>query len=281
MIKKILPLCIFLAASLMGYTQEADTSASLFVRVMIIPFNPQDYLSDADQQLAEYNQLSVEQVRERFRYGLEASLNARILSDDKFDTQRFVSDDEELNEDLKQIYYGYGLKYEKPKVPVLEDDQRAKKSFGEKLAALFRDDSPSPDALDEVNLGEVYASTPEDEYLNVHLASQRMLPELAEKYDVDFFVFLNMFEVKTDYETCLDRATNNFRREFTVHFSIFDAKGRQVYGNAARLYTDSNTLDMTEIVSRYIPKLTAFIYEQIPRNPRVKYRKSKPLTADE
>jgi len=55
-----------------------------------------------------------------------------------------------------------------------------------------------------------------------------------------------------------------------VHFSIFNKKGKQIYGNAVTLFTASNSRDMTEIISKYVPKLCGFIADQVPSRIKVK-----------
>ena len=253
------------------YQSNGDTVSERPVRIMIIPLNPTYYLSDADQQLSEYNHVSSKQIRDWFRSGLEANVNAGIITNDEYQTQRFIdADNEDLQNDLHQIYYGYGLAYEKALLPNIVEGEVEHKSVSDIITDLFKQDDSNRSASDKHNLGEVYPSDQGDQYLNIKLHNPRMLSDLAEKYQVDMFVFINQFEVKTNYETCLDRATNNFERQFTVHFSIFNKKGKQIYGNSATLYTDSNSRDMTEIISHYLPKLCGYISDQVPARIKVK-----------
>ncbi|HXA00773.1 MAG TPA: hypothetical protein VNW99_02225 [Cytophagaceae bacterium] len=84
------------------------------------------------------------------------------------------------------------------------------------------------------------------------------------KYSIDYYIFINQFEVKTNYENCLDRAAQNYERTFTTHFSIFDANGKQVAGDKFKTHYNSNSNYIFQIVADNCPKIAERILAELP-----------------
>ncbi len=102
-------------------------------RILLIPFNPDYYLSDADPDIAKHSNKDLTEVRKEFQAGLNLHLHARIVSYTSFDSRSLLRVEEEVSEedDLYQIYQGVGYRSAKPKSPVLETGpaEEAKKGF--------------------------------------------------------------------------------------------------------------------------------------------------------
>jgi len=91
-----------------------------------------------------------------------------------------------------------------------------------------------------------------------------LLRMLSEKYGTDLFVFLNQFEIKTNYNDCLDLALKIYRRQFKVHYSIYDGNGKQLYGDVAVVDFPSNTNDTSEIIKENFQKIADAIVQHVP-----------------
>jgi hypothetical protein len=68
-------------------------------------------------------------------------------------------------------------------------------------------------------------------------------------------VVLTQFEIKTHYNECIDIANRVFRREFLMHFSVFDAQGNQTGGTAVSYDADSNINSINKITASVFPEL--------------------------
>lgn len=106
--------------------------------------------------------------------------------------------------------------------------------------SIFKENS-SPD----------YASS----YMNVSLSKPVLFKELSAEYQADYFVVLTQFEIKTHYNECIDISNRIFRREFLVHFSVFDAEGRQTGGTAVSHDTGSDINSVNKIAYSVFPEL--------------------------
>lgn len=229
--------------------------------VMIIPFNPDMYFSDSDQDLAKYNQKSIPEVRKMFRYGLSINLNARIMKE--HNSRSMISDSaKDAKQDLARIYNSIGYFQDKAKsVQVEEEMEDNNKGLINKTKGLFskkKDDKQSSDK--DAEKGDDYKK-----YMNVKIKNPELLPYLSDKYGTEIFVFINQFNLKTNYEHCLDRATNTFEREVLVHFSIFDKDGNQLAGDIASVYFPSNTNDMMDIMRNNFPPISDFLARNLPQ----------------
>lgn len=234
--------------------------------VMVIPFDPGMYFSDSDQMLAEYNRKTIPEVRKQFRYGLNANLSAQILS--SHGSRSMLQDTtKDVQEDLYTIYKNITYFNDKSSGPQVLQPGEKPANKGGGVAGLFKkksdkDQSNSNSAL----MPEKHES---QDYINVKIHSKEMMTYLSEKYNTDVFLFINQFNLVTNYEHCLDRANNVFDREILVHYSVFDANGKQLSGDVAKVHFPSNSNNIAEVMKANFPELSKNIYASLPNGSKV------------
>jgi LysM repeat protein len=228
-------------------------------QVLVIPFDPYLYFSDADDEIAAKSKMPRTKVRDVFRRRLNALLEAPgyemvyLLGGRAKDT---LSD---LNKIYSSVTYNYQNAIENPNYkPVVTPGDEAKnnKTWLEK----------QKDKLTNVTKDSKY-DVPEDHgnYFGVKIRSpQDFFSYFSAKYSIDYYIFINQFEVKTNYENCLDRAAQNYERTFTTHFSIFDANGKQVAGDKFKTHYNSNSNYIFQIVADNCPKIAERILAELP-----------------
>lgn len=232
-------------------------------RVLVVPFNPDYYFSDADLMLAKHNNKNQPEIKDLFRYGLDVNLRARIISSN-MEAQGFMSNrqlDEE--KDIYHIYRGIGYKMDRPNTAYFKDDIKKESRISSFLKRINKKEPNSSLGIDPISKGQVVAGTGEQKYLNVVIHDPEMLVYLANKYNVDLFLFINQFEVVSHYEHCLDRATGNYSREIKIHFSIFDSAADQIYGNYVSIFNDSKLIDIDEIIQKNFPLIADYMANRI------------------
>lgn len=229
--------------------------------VMIIPFDPDMYFSDSDEMLAKYNKKNVKEVRTLFRYGLNINLNARIMT--QYKTTNLLSDSSSnaLN-DLALIYKSIAYYGDEP-MPV--EDLTAKEEAPKK-AGFFQ---KSQDGKAQQNNKQQDLKMPK-KYINVKIQNKELLSYLSEKYGVDLFLFCNQFNLETNYQHCLDRATNTFQRELMVHYSLFDKNGKQLAGGITQANFPSNSNDIMSIMKTNFPQLSEQMATRLPGAPPIR-----------
>ncbi|GIV33125.1 MAG: hypothetical protein KatS3mg031_0660 [Chitinophagales bacterium] len=256
-----------------GFLVSAQQYGASSPKVMIIPFDPYLYFSDADEQLAKYNNKSIKEVRTLFRYGLNINVNAKILA--LYETRPLLTDTAKgASEDLYNIYknisYFKDNSMPSPEMKKEMEAQSRKKGF-----RIFSAPEESTEAHTSSRLK--LPDEKQKEYINVKIHNNAMLQYLRKKYGTDLFVFINQFDLVTNYEHCLDRATNTFERDIKVHFSIFDYTGKQLAGDVAIVHFPSSTNDITEIMKNNFPVISEYLTGNLPKN----YKANQPTRPSE
>ena len=213
-------------------------------RVMIIPFNDFYYLSDADPELAKVNHKNADEVSTLFRYGITNNIATRVIS--SYDTYNILTDTTvQSRSDLDRIYSSIQYKYQKP-INADTDGESGSEIFQQDIFGIKKEEEKS---------GSHKKDNPDDnkKFMNAVVKDDGLFSYLQEKYDVNLFVFINQFELKTNWENCLDLATNNFEREIIVHFTIYDAQGKILKGDAASVIFPSAEKSFDQIIGVQFP----------------------------
>ncbi|MDX5437462.1 MAG: LysM peptidoglycan-binding domain-containing protein [Pontibacter sp.] len=226
-------------------------------RVLVIPFDPYLYFSDADEEIAQKSNIPRQNVRHVFRNRLNA-----MLAPEGYETIHLLGgvyrdSVSELSRLYKSLSYGYQdnkqSKYNRQPVEKEESGgaldwvQRQKEKLG-----LEKEEQPLPVSQDPTKHFGVTVKDPEFySYFN-------------KQYGIDYYVFINQFEVKTVYENCLDRAALNYERDFLVHYSIYNNKGELVSGNKVKIEYMSNMNDVQRIVSDNMPTMAKRVLSDLP-----------------
>jgi hypothetical protein len=250
-------LYLFLLLVFFGF-HSATAQKTDHPKVMIIPFDPDMYFNDSDQMLAEYNKKSIKDIRTMFRYGFNVNLNAKIMSE--YDTKPLLTDSTKgAMDDLYAIYKG--ISYFKDKsIPQpgtqSQSGQPVTKTSFIKKRQTGNDQLKSK--LTETDKDGLHT------YMNVKIFDVKMLEFLQQKYGCDMFVFINQFNMVTNYATCLDRSTNTFEREIGIHYSVFDVTGKQLAGDVAIVKFPSNSNDIMTIMKENFPIISQHLTQNLP-----------------
>jgi hypothetical protein len=242
-----------------GQLLAADSSK--VHKVMIIPFDQNNYFSDADPELAEKNEQQVTDISRLFRYGLNYNISARVISSNP--AHNILTDTTVASaEDLRMIYASVKYQFEKP-MDVTKADTVAKQIVTPDL--FGNGGTPEPEEKRE----KVFKKKDEAEevknekYLNAVVTHPEIFPNLQKKYGTDLFLFINQFELVTNYNNCLDRSANFFERKVVVHYSIYDVTGKQLQGGAHTVTFSSGQTNVDEIIATQFPIIAEYLSNTI------------------
>jgi len=234
-------------------------------QILVVPFDPYLYFSDADDEIAAKSNMHRTKVREVFRKRLNALLMAP-----GYETIHLVGgQNKDTLTDLNKIYSSVNYNYQTAITnPNSVEAQQAKASAAtttSKKSGNWMKNTVGSITGNSSDPTTQY-STPEDngKYFGVNVRNPDFFNYFNEKYSIDYYIFINQFEVKTNYQNCLDRAALNYERTFTVHYSIFDANGKQIAGDKFKVHYNSNNCYVYQIVSDNVPKMAQKIINQLP-----------------
>ena len=246
----------------MGTPYTYDSSRK---QILVVPFDPYLYFSDADDEIAGKSNMQRTKVREVFRKRLNTLLKApgyetiHLLGGSNSDSLT------DLNKIYSSVSYNYQAAINNPNSIEAKQAQTsaatstttAKK--GNWMKNTVGSITGSQEPVSQYN-------TPADngKYFGVSVKNPDFFKYFDEKYSIDYYIFINQFEVKTNYENCLDRAALNYERTFTVHYSIFDKTGKQIAGDKFKVHYNSNNCYVYQIASDNVPKMAQKIINQLP-----------------
>ncbi len=127
---------------------------------------------------------------------------------------------------------------------------------------------------DKISTPNTFATKPsiaqdETKYYGVKVKNPDFYAHFNKHYAVDYYLFINQFEIHTDYTSCLDRTTQNFVREFLVHYTIYNANGELIAGNKVKIPYVSNINEVDKIVRDNLNKMATRIISDLPRSQNI------------
>ncbi len=240
--------------------EEVYDYDSTMKQVLVIPFDPHLYFSDADDEIANASKIPRVKVREIFRRRLDA-----LLEPDGYEVIHLLGGQfADSVADLNKIYTSVNYNYQE----ILYSDNYARnvpESTAKKNDKSLKGwVNRQKNKISGQNNEKAVEQT-ESKYFGVKVKNMNFFEFYHYKYSVDYYVFINQFEVKTDYENCLDRAAQNYARYFITHFTVFNKNGKQIAGNKFKVYYDSNTNDVFKIVADNMEKVAIRVINELPK----------------
>ena len=241
---------------------------STLKQVLIVPFDPHLYFSDADDEIARGSNINRVKVREVFRRRLDALLDPPGYEVIHLMGGRSVDSLLDLNKIYSSVTYNYQeileSEYHSATSDHAEMDIENSKPKSESLKSWMNKQKQKlveEEAVQAKGNHEKF----EGKYFGVKVKNPDFFTYFKQKYSVDYYIFINEFEVMTNYENCLDRSVQNYEREFVVHYSIFDEDGVQFSGNKFKVHYPSNSNDIMKIVADNVGQISQRILDDLPK----------------
>ncbi|MCJ8165201.1 LysM peptidoglycan-binding domain-containing protein [Pontibacter sp. E15-1] len=226
-------------------------------RILVIPFDPYLYFSDADYEIARQSHIPRQNVRHVFRNRLNAMLAPQGYETIHLLGGVYRDSVSELNRVYKSLNYSYqdNKQSRYNHQPTVRDEKEG--------AAAWMKRQKEKLGLKEGE-GEISIAQDPSKHFGVKVKDPNFFSYFNGQYGIDYYVFINQFEVKTVYENCLDRAAENYERDFLVHYSIYDSNGELVSGNKVNIPYQSNINDVQHIVSENMPTMAKRVLADLP-----------------
>lgn len=233
---------------LYGQQQTLDVPDSLVkkdsiehIRLLVVPFSPSMYFSDADKDISDVSKIKQNEVRGKLNASLETTVSEYL---DLYYNTRGISKQNQVGDDLDLIFGSINYlpsekkKAEEPQKSKIKNPLKGKK-----------EENPNPKE--------------EDPYMDISFDDMRMLNYLTEKYETDYILFFNQFEIKTDYTNCLDLQLRKYSREIKLHFTVFSKDGKKITGDVITVPYHSNENDISVIVKENFGEISRQLFQNI------------------
>lgn len=236
------------------------TYENVVKRVLVIPFDPYLYFSDADDEIAAASKINRTRVRMAFRRRLNAYLEPKGFETIHLLGGNIKDSTSDLNLAYGSITYTYdNVTMKATRNPSTETNPPTGKN--KKMTNRDKELSLTAASLQSRSM----LAKDEGKYFAVKIKDPNFFAIFNSKYHPDYYIFVSQFEVKTNYENCLDRARQNYERNFVTHFSIFDHKGNLISGGRVKNQYESNNNRIEKILADNIPAIAEKIMDELPR----------------
>lgn len=245
--RKIILLVLLVLVVAITYAQDSAST-----KILLVPFNPDMYLSDIEQDIIQNTKMTPNEYRAYFRNALDLKIQGELKS--YRPTVSLLGDQQNSDKkELSDFYAQAGYSYLEPVGKGLAKSMDNKKRLFEKKSA--EDKAP------------LYITTRgDDKFMNAAISDKNFYNELLADNSCNFLVSINQFEFKTNYSSCIDISRKLYKRELIVHYSIWDADAKLIGGNFLVVYFPSDINKPQEIADKTFKSIAEGLRVQIIEN---------------
>lgn len=249
----ILLLLLISCSFQMGFAQQSKQKADTIAyhKILLLPYNPKYYLSDADRDIATASNETPTVFRKKFNEESDRVVY-QTINRQATCVSLYQDTSADLYEDVTEVLSTTGFQYDTPTI-------KEKVTLKDKM---FKTD-PNKNAYDSRTSAQYLNEEPNLKYMRAIIAKPELLNGLATKYNFDLFVFVTQMEIKTNYSSCIDIANKIYKREILLHFTVYDKNGNLIAGNFAKTFFPSNENSANKIIGECFPQLANGILNSI------------------
>lgn len=239
---------LFLFLSIRLFAQDEEKNIS----ILLIPYQPEFYISDAERDIMAQTKQSPDEYREYFRKTLDLKIQAE-LEDLGPCTSMLQDTTLQGRNRLEMFYEKTGYTYSDPVGIRIKSDRKFSTKGQNKDKSMK---SPLTAQRMAITNGET-------QFMQAEIKDTAFFSRLAATTQTNVIISINQFEIKTNYNSCLDIANKIYQRTLIVHYSLFDRKGKQLRGNFLMESFPSNLSRDNEIAERLFPGIAASIKAEV------------------
>lgn len=229
------------------FITKAQDSAS--TKVLLLPFNPDMYLSDIEQDIIQNTKMTPDEYRAYFRRALDLKIQGQLKS--YRPTISLMTDQEgEDKKELREFYAQAGYSYMDPVGKGVGKVMEKKKGLFEKKTT-------------EEKAPLFITTRGDDKFMNAAVSDKNYFNGLMTAYNCNYMVSVNQLEFKTNYSSCIDLSRKLYRRELIVHYSIWDANAKLIGGNFLVVYFPSDVNKPQEIADKTFKSISESLLTQL------------------
>lgn len=261
MVRKLLVLVLVITS--FGAIAQDDiwgTDNDTITDVLLLPLNPDFYISDCDHKLAKAKALDAHTFPRRFREALDFNIQSQLMGVCNV-IPMLTEESEDIQKDITAMYGGLTYSYQTP-TPLLKEKEKVNiKNIRDKLkakveATLTKDKG---DVTEGQITTEYVDRSKNDQYMHAKVIRQAMIDYYVNKFDFDLLLTINQIDLKTVALEQQDMWAGNYTRQVWVHFDLYDTQGNVVWGDVVKVNFNSNRDDIDMIIRNTLPDAATYI----------------------
>jgi hypothetical protein len=235
-----LTLFVLILCSAFTVIAQKDTAAKP-AGIIIVPYQSMMYFSDADPDLARFSKTDEMKVRSTLRLDLEANVFHQMLS--SFDAISLLrANTMNGEEDLNRIYGAtrYSVYSKQAQEEYHATKQSAATTALKNISSKFKLNSKN----------QTFWTSDSSVMLGV-IGNKELFQYLHKKYNEKYILYMTQFEINTNNKNSIEWLKQDYVREYTVHYNLFDYTGTLLRAETITIKAgNENTL--AEIKSKYL-----------------------------
>lgn len=255
----LLPLSAW-AQSTVLQSDDAVEETETKVKVLVIPFHElRYYFSDCDKNVSKASKVDLPNVRKSYMLGLDYAAEEKM--EKAYEPLNLAQMKDSIDKaTLGEFYDNVSYAYETPARAMTKKQATVMSKMKERWKSIGAKEKET------LNDMESYATVDanDKEYMRLNWKNPEYLSKLNELYSPEYIVTINQFEIKTDYEKCIDRDLGKFARQIKVHYNIFRPDGKQIYGDVVTARYNSTSDDINKIIQDNFGILADYITQSLP-----------------
>jgi hypothetical protein len=230
-------------------------------KVLVIPFHPlRYYFSDCDKQVGRASKIAEKDMRQAYQLGLDYATEATM--EKRYAPINLAQMKDSVDQDaLDHFYENVSYAYETPTREMNKKQTALMKTMKERWKSVGSNEKKS--TLNEME-SYVTVDANDKEYMRLNWKNPEYLEKLNALYAPDYIVTINQFEIKTDYQHCIDRDLGRYARLIKIHYNVFRPDGKQIYGDVVTARYNSTSDDLNKIIQDNFGFLSDYVTQSLP-----------------
>lgn len=250
-----------LAQSTVLQSDDGTTDSLPKTRVLVIPFHDMRYyFSDCDKQVSKASKIQEKDMRKAYQLGFDYATEATM--EKRYEPINLAQMKDSVDVDaLDQFYDNVSYAYETPTREMSKQQTALLKKMKERWKPVGSNEKKA--TLNEME-SYVTVDAHDKEYMHLNWKNPEYLAKLNALYSPEYIVTINQFEIKTDYQHCIDRDLGRYARLIKIHYNVFRPDGHQIYGDVITARYNSTTDDLNKIISDNFGFLSDYVTQSLP-----------------
>lgn len=215
--------------------------------VLIIPFDTKMYNNQESEKICKYSEVTYDKSIEKIRTDLDMHIYS-AMKDSMNVSSLLRTYTTDASTDLEVVHNNatYALCNKED-----ADINKTKKFNGQNSNIIA---------------GEIVSTKTDNsnKLMSVRLQDSQLFTDLIQEYQAQYIVYLTQFELLGDFSNPYSVAENSYLRTIKVHYVIFNALGKFVFGDIAEMTFSAKVNDLDQICDQYLPVIAKQIARKIP-----------------
>ncbi len=262
--KKLFLILLLLTITLNSFSQTKFKPNKILAfrpkKILVVPFFPYMYLVDDEFRFAKANNKTHKQILNYFRQSLDNEV-IKILGD-SINCISLLNNTTQDNQDYLTALYQFArydyvspmqMKFPKNKTKFYIKPKDIEKYEKHTSRKAIKDGQIESKVVDR-----------NTQLFNISFANKKILQKTAQHFGNDYFLFINQFEIRSDYSNPYSSGNGTYPRIIKIHYSIYDYKGNFVFGSFSQTKLPPTENYLKNISEKYFPVVIKKMYQNSP-----------------